>query len=129
VTTSAAEVVVERFIARINAHDARGVVSLCTADHRFIDSAGTSLTGLDELERAWYGYFDVFPDYRVDIEAMVSSGRLVLLSGWASASLRGHGPLWRVPAAWRSVVAGGLVAEWQVFADNAPVRDVLGRGP
>jgi ketosteroid isomerase-like protein len=46
------ETTVREYIARINAHDARGIVALCTADHIFIDSLGSTLSGLDRLERA-----------------------------------------------------------------------------
>ena len=45
----------------------RGIVSLCTADHIFIDSLGSQLSGRERLEQAWAGYFSLFPDYRIDV--------------------------------------------------------------
>ncbi len=33
---------------------------------------------------------------------------------------------WEIPAAWKAVVQNGLVAYWQVFADNQPVRKLMG---
>jgi SnoaL-like polyketide cyclase. len=66
----------EEFVRRINAHDPKGIVSLCTADHIFIDSLGSQLLGLDQLEQAWAGYFSLFPDYRIDVEAAVSQNLL-----------------------------------------------------
>jgi ketosteroid isomerase-like protein len=33
---------------------------------------------------------------------------------------------WEVPAAWHVVVRGGLVAEWRVYADNQPLRKLMG---
>lgn len=120
-----AEATLRTFIARINAHDPHGVVALCTPDHIFIDSLGARLVGLTDLERAWTGYFALFPNYRIDVDSMISENGLVLLSGWSSAALRGTGPSWRIPAAWRAVVADGRIAEWQVYADNKPVYDIL----
>ena len=35
-------------------------------------------------------------------------------------------PIWEIPAAWKAVVRDGLVAHWQVFADNQPVRKLMG---
>jgi len=32
---------------------------------------------------------------------------------------------WTVPTAWRAVVRNGQVAEWQVYADNEPLRASL----
>ncbi len=116
---------VREFIARVNAHDARAIVELCTPDHVFIDSLGARLSGLAHLEQAWVGYFSIFPDYLVEIEALVSRDALVLLSGWASATHRGSGRAWRIPGAWRALVSGALIAEWQVFADNKPVYEIL----
>ena len=34
---------------------------------------------------------------------------------------------WRTPAAWRAVVEGRLVKEWQVYADNKPVYDMIAK--
>jgi hypothetical protein len=116
---------VREFIARINAHDPRGIVALCTPDHVFIDSLGARLSGLEHLEQGWIGYFSIFPDYLVEIEALASNETLVLLSGWASATHVGSGRAWRIPGAWRALVSGLLIAEWQVFADNKPVYEIL----
>ena len=33
----------------------------------------------------------------------------------------------RAPAAWRAVIRDGRVVEWQVFADNKLVYEILGR--
>jgi ketosteroid isomerase-like protein len=32
-------------VRRINAHDPKGIVSLCTDDHVFIDSLGSQMSG------------------------------------------------------------------------------------
>lgn len=120
------QTVVDNFIARINARDARGLVALCTPAHVFVDSLGSRLSDRANLERGWAGYFSLFPDYRIEVERMMSEGDLVLLQGWASATYSKTGRFWRIPAAWRAVVAGELIAEWQVYADNKPVYEILG---
>ena len=38
------------------------------------------------------------------------------------------GTAWRIPAAWRLKVKDGLVTEWQVYADNKPVYELLSTG-
>jgi hypothetical protein len=38
---------------------------------------------------------------------------------------RSGGVEWKVPAAWRAVVRDGLIAEWQVYVDNEPLRASL----
>jgi ketosteroid isomerase-like protein len=128
VSSNSSEAIVGDFIARINAHDARGVVAMCTPDHVFIDSLGTRITDLPKLEAGWSGYFALFPDYRIDAGPLISADRLVLLTGWASASHPPSGRSWRVPAAWRALISDNLVAEWQVYADNKPVYEILAGG-
>ena len=110
---------------RINAHDPKGIVSLCTADHVFIDSLGFQLSGRERLEQAWAGYFSLFPDYRIDVEAAASQNAVVLACGFASATHAASKTSWRIPAAWRAVVRDGQIAEWQVYADNKPVYELL----
>jgi catechol 2,3-dioxygenase-like lactoylglutathione lyase family enzyme len=116
---------VEAFIARINAHDAAGIVALCTPAHVFTDSLGNRLTAGAALLRGWSGYFELFRDYRIGIEHTASQGDTVLVSGSAQGSHAGSGRAFRIPAAWRARLEGDLIAEWQVYCDNKPVYDLL----
>jgi ketosteroid isomerase-like protein len=119
---------VQQFVSHINAHDPRAIIALCTADHVFIDSLGSRVTDLLQLEKGWAGYFLFFPDYRVELEATIAAGELVLACGWASATHATSQVAWRIPTAWRAVVRNGQIAEWQVYADNKPVYELLERG-
>jgi ketosteroid isomerase-like protein len=115
----------QKFVARINAHDPTGIVALCTADHVFTDSLGSRLSGREQLEEAWAGYFSLFSDYRIEVESAVAQDTLVLACGFASATHAASRKTWRIPAAWRAIVREGQIAEWQVYADNKPVYELL----
>ena len=126
----APEASVREFIARINAHNVEGIVALCTAEHRFVDGAGRILSGHEQLRTAWSGYLQIFPDYRIEIESLAVAGMVVLAAGSASATAAQGTPraqLWRIPAAWRAEVRGGLIDLWQVYADNTRVFELLSR--
>jgi ketosteroid isomerase-like protein len=114
-------------VGRINAHDAAGVVALCTDDHVFTDSLGSELSGLSALEKGWGGYFSLFPDYSIEIQSVASEGSLILACGFASATHIPTGIAWRIPSAWRAKISRERVAEWQVYADNKPVYELLTR--
>jgi ketosteroid isomerase-like protein len=122
-----AEAVVREFIARINAHDASEIVARCTSDHVFVDSLGRQLSGKADLEKAWQGYFSMFPDYRIEVDAMAFDGDLVLTCGNAAGTHAQTGASWRIPAAWRARVVDGQVGGCQVYADNKPVYEILAR--
>ena len=76
-------------------------------------------------KEAWAGYFSLFPDYRIEVESTVAQDTLVLACGFASATHAASQKTWRIPAAWRARVADGHIVEWQVYADNKPVYELL----
>jgi ketosteroid isomerase-like protein len=115
----------EKLVARINAHDPSGIIALCTADHVFSDRLGSTLSGRERLKEAWAGYFSLFPDYCIEVESTVAQDTLVLACGFASATHAPSQTTWRIPAAWRARVEDERIAEWQVYADNKPVYELL----
>ena len=124
--------IAEQFVACINAHDADGLARLATPDHRFIDSLGAVLKGRDAIRRAWQAYFELVPDYHIEIGRRFTARSEVVLLAVANGSLRlgGHprtDAAWRTPAALRALIRDDQVAEWQVYADNEPIRQHMRR--
>jgi uncharacterized glyoxalase superfamily protein PhnB len=50
---------------------------------------------------------------------------VVLAAGEAGGTL--DGVAWKTPAAWQATIRGRKVAEWQVFADNKPVYEIVAK--
>jgi ketosteroid isomerase-like protein len=71
------------------------------------------------------GYFAMCPDYWIRIGRVAAEDGVVLAAGEAGGTI--DGIAWRTPAAWRAVIRDGKVAEWQVFADNKPVYEILAK--
>jgi uncharacterized protein (TIGR02246 family) len=114
-------------VARINAHDVEAIAALLTADHRFIDSLGREVRGREALREGWRQYFRSVPDYRLEVVRVLADGAHVVLLGTARGTYTRDGTLlphnaWATPAALRALVSDGQVAEWQVYADNDPIR-------
>ena len=121
-----------RFVERINAHDVDGLCGLMTGDHRFIDSLGTVVSGREALRDGWAGYFAMVPDYQVQVTHRFSNDSEVVLLGQARGSHAGNGKpgshgAWSTPVAVRASIKGGLVCEWQVYADHEPLRERMRR--
>lgn len=120
----------ERFVAAINAHDIDHLTALMTSDHRFIDSLGAVVEGRDAVREGWKFYFDMVPDYKLEIRHCFIAERdatEVMLVGMASGSYQSNGVMqpnssWTTPVALRAVVCTKQIAEWQVYADNEPIR-------
>lgn len=120
------------FLDRINQRDVDQLAELMTEDHVFIDSLGQAVRGREKMRAGWRGYYAFCPDYWVSHEEIFQQGNLVAVFGAAGGTIAANGKLspenkWRTPAAWRAVVERGLVKEWQVYADNKPVYDIMAK--
>ena len=114
--------VVAAFADAINAGDVAGLVKLMAEDHVFVDSCGTTATGLEQLAKGWGDYFRMFPDYRITLEHVIQEGHLIAAFGMASGTYNGLRGLVAenritMPAAWKAVVENGKIKLWQVYAD------------
>jgi ketosteroid isomerase-like protein/predicted enzyme related to lactoylglutathione lyase len=122
--------IITSFIKQINLHDSEALAALMTEDHQFIDAQGKSVSGRDNLKSGWIGYFQWFPDYKIEAENMFENGETVMISGFASGTFKysesqdgaNH---WRLPAAWRAVISNGKIKVWQVYADTKIPFDIM----
>jgi ketosteroid isomerase-like protein len=115
----------QQFVAAINGHDVDALRALMAADHLFVDSMGNRVQSATSMQSGWRGYFAMCADYWVRIDTFLSEGDTVLAVGDAGGTI--DNIVWRTPAAWQSIIRGGLVSEWRVFADNKPVYEILAR--
>ncbi len=123
---------IQRFVDHINRHDVAALTALMTPDHRFVDSLGSAVVGRETMRQGWRQYFQMVPDYHINITRSFMDGPEVVLLGSATGTYSRDGQLraadsWQTPAAWRALVHDGLVAEWQVYADNEPIRERMRR--
>jgi uncharacterized protein (TIGR02246 family) len=120
------------FFDAINGHDADKLAALMANDHVFTDSLGNSVRGRDAMRSGWRGYFALCPDYRVSHQEIFANGATVATFGSAGGTISVNGKMppenrWQASAAWRAVVRDGLIKEFQVYADNKPVYDILAK--
>ncbi len=118
------------FVEKINSHDVEGLCKMMSPDHLFTDSLGTKVRGRENMRKAWLAYFHMVPDFSITISNVLSKGESVGLFGESRGTFSPDGTLreknrWAMPSAWRVMVRGQAVAEWQVYADNEPVRQLM----
>ena len=114
---------VRAFVNAINHQSADEIAEFMTEDHVFTDSLGTAVRGRDRMRAGWASYFQMVPDYTITIEVTFSDGAVVILLGMARGTYVGK--TWSTPAAWRAKVHDDRVAEWRVYADNEPLRQLM----
>jgi ketosteroid isomerase-like protein len=113
------------FVTAINRHDVQALTGLMAPGHIFIDSLGRRVEGSVSMEAGWRGYFAMCPDYWIRTDKVMARDGVVLAVGQAGGSI--DKLAWQTPAAWKATIRDGAVAEWQVFADNKPVYDILSK--
>jgi ketosteroid isomerase-like protein len=131
-TPDTAIAIVLKFEQLINTRKAEAVCSLLTDDSVLIDSLGSRVEGPVKLRSAWEGYFKWVPDYTISHEEIFADGNTVAMFGMAQGTYTDDGQMkkenfWKTPAAWRAVVKNDKIAQWQVFADNEPIRAIMRR--
>ncbi len=125
-----AESAAHGFVRAINRQDVEALAKLMTAEHRFIDSLGGVVEGRDKMLAAWAAYFRMVPDYAIAVEETLCDGPVVVMLGVARGTYAPDGQLrkenqWETPAALRAFIEDGKVAEWRVYADNEPMRQMM----
>ena len=120
------------FIHSVNRGSLDRLTELMTDDHVFIDSLGRKVHGRKAMRAAWEGYFRMVSNYRISAKQTLVSRNTVVILGTASGSYiasSNAAPVgeWLTPAAWRAVVRQGRLAEWQVYADHEPIRELMRR--
>jgi ketosteroid isomerase-like protein len=124
--------IVYDFVDAINCANIDKMVALMANDHLFIDSQDNKMEGKDNLRQAWIGYFDLFPDYKIEINEILEKDSVICMFGYASGTYKNligedNRNYWRIPAAWRAIVTDDHIMSWQVYADNIIVMDIINR--
>jgi hypothetical protein len=140
------------FIKRINAGDVNALCDLMTEGHIFQDALGKRFIGRETMRQGWTNYLKMVADYQVHADEFFQTHERIAIFGTASGRYVGpHGPgtkagngepvsanpagaesalgpngFWEVPAAWLAAVQDGKIAEWRVYADNQPLRKLMG---
>ena len=121
---------INNYIEAINSANIDNVCDLLTNDHIFIDSQDNRFIGAENMRAAWTQYFEMFPDYKIEINETIENDSIISLFGYASGTYKNlknkeNSNFWRIPAAWKAIVKDDKIKFWQVYADNIIVMDII----
>lgn len=124
--------VVLDFVNAINNIDIDRINRLMSENHLFIDSQDNRMNGKEKMKQAWIAYFAMFPDYKIEINEIFEKDSLICIIGYASGTYNGiqdenNTNYWRIPAAWTAIITDNQIKQWQVYADNIIVAEILKR--
>lgn len=124
--------IVMDFIDAINNANIDKIYSLMAQDHLFIDSQDNKVEGKEKIKQAWIGYFELFPDYKIEVNEIFEKDSIICMLGYASGTYKNirnknNSNHWRIPAAWKADVENNQIKSWQVYADNIIVMEIIKR--
>jgi len=120
------------YIAAINEADLDRILSLMSDDHIMIDSQDHKMTGKDNLRQAWIGYFGLFPDYKIEVNEILEKDSLICILGYASGTYKNlknddNSNFWKIPLALAAIIKDNYISQWQIYADNLVVIDIINK--
>ncbi|MDP3003602.1 MAG: nuclear transport factor 2 family protein [Bacteroidales bacterium] len=122
--------IVIRFVKAINDHDVDEIINLMSEDHIFIDAIDNKTVGKKGMKEGWKGYYELFPDYQIEISDIIGNASTIGLFGYASATYKNltnklNSNFWRIPASWKAIVENNKIKHWQVYCDYSNLFDII----
>lgn len=119
-----------RFVKAINDHDVNEIINLISEDHIFIDAINNKSVGKKVMKEGWKGYYELFPDYQIEITDIIENVSAIGLFGYASATYKNltnklNSNFWRIPASWKAIVENNKVKHWQVYCDYSNLFKII----
>jgi ketosteroid isomerase-like protein len=122
--------IVLTFVKAINEHDADKIFDLMSDDHVFIDGYGNRQDGRNGMKESWQNYYQLFPDYGVEITESIENDSVVGLFGYASGTYNINNEMtninfWKTTAAWKAIVENQKIKLWQVYCDYTRLMEII----
>jgi ketosteroid isomerase-like protein len=118
------------FVSAINEHNVDKIYALMSDNHKFIDSYGNEVSGREQMKAGWTSYFNLFPDYEIEIIDLFVENDTIGAFGFASGGYKNKGTntsenSFHIPAAWRVIIDRDKIKLWQVYADTRKQIDII----
>jgi ketosteroid isomerase-like protein len=118
------------FVKAINDHDIDNIFDLMSDDHVFIDGQGNKQHGRNGMKESWENYYQMFPDYCLEITDVTESDSVIGLFGYASGTYqinnkKTNSNLWKTTAGWKATVENQKIKLWQVYCDYTRLMEII----
>jgi len=122
--------IVNSFIKAINDHDVNMIYDLMSEDHIFVDGSGAKQVGRTKMKEGWQKYYEIFPDYNVEIANILVDDSIIGLFGYASGTYmnlinNSNSNFWRIPASWKAIIENNKIKHWQVYYDYSNLLKII----
>ena len=124
--------IVLAFVKAINDHDVNKIYNLMPEDYVFIDGYGDKHVGKNGMKEGWQNYYQMFPDYNIEITDFFEHKSIFGLFGYASGTYKitkdkSNNNFWKTTAAWKAVVENKKIKHWQVYCDYTRLMEIINK--
>jgi len=122
--------IVLRFVNAINEHNVNEIVNLMSDDFIFIDGTNHKTVGKKGMKEGWESYYELFPDYKIEISDITENDSLVGLFGSVNATYKNltnklNSNVWTITASWKAIVENNKIKHWQVYCDYSELFRII----
>ena len=122
--------IVIKFVKAINDHNVNEIVNLMSEDHIFIDATNHKTVGKTGMKEGWKGYYELFPDYKIEISDITENESVIGLFGYVNATYKNltnnlNSNFWRISASWKAIVENNKIRHWQVYCDYSELFKII----
>ena len=122
--------IVNGFVKAINDHDVDQIFNLMSDNHVFIDGQDAKHVGKEGMKEGWKGYYELFPDYQIDITDIIDNDPVFGMFGYVDGTYKGaknesNSCFWRTPASWKAIVKNEKILHWQVYCDYSELFKII----
>jgi limonene-1,2-epoxide hydrolase len=126
--------IVQAFVKAINDHDVDKINDLMAEDHVFIDGYGDKHIGKNGMKEGWHNYYQMFPDYVIEITDFFEYNSIFGLFGYACGTYKkiknkSNINFWKTTAAWKAEVENKKIKHWQVYCDYTRLMEIINKTP
>jgi ketosteroid isomerase-like protein len=120
--------IVLAYVKAINDYDVDKIYDLMSDDHIFIDGSAGKHVGKKDMKEGWQNYYQMFPDYSIQITDIVEDNSIIGLFGYASGSymiIKNETNFWKTTAAWKAIVENKKIMHWQVYCNYTLLMEII----
>jgi hypothetical protein len=80
------------------------------------------------MKEGWQNYYQMFPDYSIQITDIVEDNSIIGLFGYASGSymiIKNETNFWKTTAAWKAIVENKKIMHWQVYCNYTLLMEII----
>ncbi len=121
---------VTRFIELLNRHQADSLSFILHQDAEFIDTQNRYLKGNERIAKGWKKYWEIFPDYHLEVENIwVESGKIALFAKakatYKNKQSESNENQWEIPMAIQLQLSDNKIIAWRMYGDTKIIYEII----